>query len=351
LDTTGSKILVVDDDPVSRHLAVTILNGEGYELEEAENGIQALECVRRGSPDMVLLDVMMPDMNGFDVAQALKSDKKSEDIPIIMITSLADSKSRELGFLRGVEEYITKPINHVELKTRVRNLLRLKQLNNVLKHHNELLEEEVRLRGRELQNSFEEGIYSLMRASEYRDDKTGEHIRRISFYTQLLAEVIGMDREYCRTIFLASPMHDIGKIGIPDHILQKPGMLTQQEWRVMETHTTIGEKILEGGYSPYIKMGKEIALSHHERWDGSGYPRGIAGEAIPHCARIMSICDVYDALRSERPYKGSIEHAEAVEIIRHGDGRTHPTHFDPEILDAFVRMDGVFNDIFESMCN
>lgn len=349
LSTNGSNVLVVDDDPVNRHLVSDVLRQEGYRVNEAESGEVALASVKRSQPDIILLDVMMPGINGFDVARMLKSDPVSQGIPIIIVTSLEDSKSRGLALLQGVEEYITKPIHPLELKNRVRNLLRLKLANNILRDHNLVLEEELQRRGKELHSSFEESLYMLMRAAEYRDDETGEHIQRISYYTKHLASLVGMDQSFCDTIFLASPMHDIGKIGIPDNILLKPGKLEPDEWEVMKRHTIIGAEILAGGSSPFIKMGQEIALSHHERWDGTGYPHGLSGKKIPVAARIMTLCDVYDALRSKRPYKPAYQHEKALETIRKGDNRIKPSHFDPDIIEVFLADHKTFEDIYETM--
>ncbi len=349
LNTNGSNILVVDDDPVNRHLLADILREEGYRTQEAESGEVALANVKRDKPDLILLDVMMPGIDGFEVARMLKEDSESSGIPIIMITALDDIKSRKLGLLQGVEEYISKPVIPSELIIRARNLLRLKLANDILKDHNAVLEKEVQRRSQELLHSFEEGLYMLMRAAEYRDDETGAHIRRISYYTKHLARLLGMDKEFCETIFLASPMHDIGKIGIPDSILLKPNLLESHEWMVMKRHTTIGAEILAGGSSPYVKMGQEIARSHHERWDGSGYPYNLSGENIPLAARIMALCDVYDALRSKRPYKPAYEHHKAVEIIRTGDERIKPSHFDPEIREVFLSNDSLFEGVYENM--
>lgn len=347
LNTESADILIVDDQPDIRFFISEILNDEGYRTHAVENGEQALESVSREPPDIILLDALMPGIDGFEVARRLKSSPESESIPIIMITGLQDNRSLERALLQGVEEFVNKPINPVELKCRVRNLLRLKLANDVLRDHNNQLENEVKMRGRELQNSFEEGLYTLMRAAEYRDDETGAHIHRISFYTRMLSEAVGMDREFNNTIFLASPMHDIGKIGIPDQILLKQGVLTSKERSLMEKHTTIGEKILEGCYSPYMRMGLEIARSHHERWDGTGYPDALAGEEIPLSARIMSICDVYDAIRSKRSYKQAIDHDETVDIIRNGDGRVQPSHFDPAVMNAFLNNESEMREIFE----
>lgn len=200
---------------------------------------------------------------------------------------------------------------------------------------------------KKLQDSFVESIDTLMRAAEYRDDETGAHVRRISYYSSLLAEVLGMDEEFCKTIYYSSAMHDIGKIGTPDHILLKPGSFTPEEWEVMKTHTVIGGRILAGNSSPYLQMGEKIALYHHERWDGGGYPFGLKGEAIPFAARIMQLADVYDALRSKRPYKEAFDHEKAYEIITQGDGRTEPSHFDPDVLAAFEQCADRMADIFD----
>ncbi|MDT8375258.1 MAG: response regulator [Mariprofundaceae bacterium] len=349
LNTDGSHVLIVDDDAVNRHLFSVLLGEEGYQTDEAKSGEEALARVKLQTPDIILLDVMMPGMDGFEVARRLKEARKSESIPIIMITALNDQASRERGLLQGVEEFITKPVNPRELKIRVRNLLRLKLASDILADHNAVLEEELRRRSQELLNSFEETLYMLMRAAEYRDGETGSHVRRISHYTKSLAADLGMDWKYCETIFMASPMHDIGKIGVPDQILLKPGALNAGEWEVMQRHTTIGGEILNSGSSPYMQMGKEIALSHHERWDGSGYPYGLVGEDIPLSARIMSICDVYDALRSKRPYKSGYDHAMAIDIIRSGDDRITTSHFDPDIMDTFLSREADFGEIFDSM--
>jgi len=216
-----------------------------------------------------------------------------------------------------------------------------------LHNTNDMLEQRVRQRTADLQESYLETIFTMTRAAEQKDVDTGTHVQRISYYSRVLARLLGLDEEFVDMIFFASPMHDIGKIGIPDHILLKPSGLTPDEWEVMKGHTTIGWKILGNSKSPHLKMGAEIALNHHERWDGGGYPNGKQGEAIPLAARIMNICDVYDALRSKRPYKPGIDHLKTVEIITRGDGRTQPEHFDPVILAAFKQNHQLFCDIFE----
>jgi len=332
-----AMILVVDDSERGRRLLGTLLISEGYDYCEADNGKTALSMARTHKPDIILLDIMMPDMDGYRVAEKLKHKPETKDI-----------QSRIRGLAAGAEEFVSKPVNANELQIRVRNLLRLKQAGDILKKHKQMLETEVAERTRELHTSFVEAIYTLMRAAEYRDDETGAHVKRISYYTVALAEILGMDARFCDTIHYASPMHDIGKIGIPDHILLKPKGFTPKEWEIMKSHTTIGADILKDQTSPYLQMGHDIALSHHERWDGDGYPQGIKGEAIPLPARIMQICDVYDALRSKRPYKPAFDHDKAMHIITKGDGRTDPSHFDPEILAAFESSADDLETIFDS---
>ncbi len=342
------KILIVDDELRNRTQLAAYLDTEGHEYQEAADGMQAMEMTKNYQPDLILMDVMMPIMDGFETVRRLKKSPETKHIPIIMLTVLGDRESRIHALEAGAEEYLTKPVDYLDLQIRIRNLLRLKEFSDFLENHNQILEQRVQKRTQELKDSFVETIYTLMRAAEYRDDETGVHVRRISFYARKLAETLGMDEAFCETIFYASPMHDIGKIGVPDRILLKPGGFTPDEWEGMKSHTTIGADILEGQTSPYLVMGRDIALSHHERWDGGGYPLGIKGEAIPLPARIMQICDVYDALRSKRPYKAAFDHAKTMRIITQGDGRTEPSHFDPKVLTAFQSCAGDFEEIFDT---
>ncbi|MDP2157815.1 MAG: HD domain-containing phosphohydrolase, partial [Nitrospirota bacterium] len=267
--------------------------------------------------------------------------------------------------LRGLEvsanEFLTKPIDRIELILRVKNLLRIKEYEDFVIRHNQVLEQEVRNRTydlevameelgsahQEIKESYIETIYRLTLAAEFKDEDTATHIKRISYYTKLLCENLGQSAEVCETMFYAGPMHDIGKIGIPDNILLKPGKLTSEEFEIIKSHTTIGGRILSGSSSEFLAAAEVVALTHHERWDGTGYPKGLKGEDIPLMGRIMNIVDQYDSLRSKRPYKVPFSHEQAFDIISKGDGRTKPEHFDPKILGAFIDAADEFNRIFE----
>lgn len=340
------QILIVDDEPKNRMLLEAMLKPEGYQTITANDGLEAIAVLAQHEIDLILLDFMMPGINGCEVAIRLKSDPRTKNIPIIMITALDDRSARLAGLNAGAEEFLSKPVDRAELWVRIRNLLRLKEYSDFLQTHNQTLEQKVEERTATLLNSYIETIFTMTRAAEYKDEDTGTHVRRISDYCRYLAEELGLDSTFADCIYYASPMHDIGKIAIPDHILLKPGMHDEAECRVMRTHSALGAKILGQSESPYIKMGAEIALHHHERWDGTGYPDGLKGEAIPLPARIMAICDVYDALRSRRPYKPAFGHDRAVQIITEGDGRTEPGHFDPAVLAAFKRCADRFDAIY-----
>jgi len=339
-------ILIVDDKPSNIKLHEAILKPDGYRILSASGGNEALAMVAQQPPDLILLDVMMPDMDGYQVAGRLKLDSATTTIPIIMVTGLSDRNSRLIGLNAGAEEFLLKPVDSSELKMRVKNMLRIKEYSDFLHHHNHILERRVHARTIQLHTSHVETIFALTRAAEHRDDDTGAHVRRISHYSRHLAATLGMESDYCDMIHYASPMHDIGKIGIPDHILLKQSAHTPDEFEIMKTHCALGADILLGCDSRYLKMGAEIAMNHHERWDGTGYPAGLAGEEIPLAARIMGICDVYDALRAKRPYKPPFDHDKAMQIIVDGDGRTMPGHFDPAVLDVFRHDAQRFNEIY-----
>jgi putative two-component system response regulator len=346
--TKKATILVVDDTPDNLILMNSLLKDD-YKVKIANGGEKALKIAASDSPpDLILLDIMMPRMDGYEVCRRLKHDPGTVNIPVIFLTAKAGMEDEKKGLELGAVDYITKPISPPIVMVRVKNHLALKVAADFLRDQNGFLEMEVARRTRDVQDSYQETIFTMTRAAEHKDEDTGSHVKRISYYSRELAGMLGMDKDFINKIFFASPMHDIGKIGIPDHVLLKPGGFTPDEWEIMKGHTSMGAKILGDGKSPYLQMGAEIALNHHERWDGGGYPNGKQGEAIPLSARIMNICDIYDALRSKRPYKPAFDHPKTVGIMTHGDNRTQPVHFDPVIYDAFKRNTPSFRDIFEA---
>jgi putative two-component system response regulator len=323
-----------------------MLRGAGYtSLTFTMAPLEVQRLHRENRYDLILLDLQMPGMDGFQVMESLKEIEPDGYLPVLVITAQPGQKLRALQ--AGARDFIAKPFELAEVLARVRNLLEVRLLHKQLRASNDELEERVRARTAELRESHLETIVTMSRAAEHKDEETGIHIQRIGYYCRELALGLGMDGAFAEMIFIASPMHDIGKIGIPDHILLKPGALTPEEWKVMKGHASIGAMIIGTSKSPYLALGAEIALNHHERWDGGGYPNAKSGEAIPPAARIMTICDIYDALRSRRPYKPARTHREAVEIITRGDGRTQPGHFAPDISAAFERHHRSFRDIFE----
>lgn len=343
------KILVVDDEPVNVRLLRAILQTEGYTPLEASSGAEALKMAREHDPDVILLDVMMPDMDGFEVTRYLKADPDTAHIPVLLVTALADRRSRLQGLEIGAEDYLTKPVDRTEVLMRVKNFVRLKNYQNLLKKFNNELAAESQEKTAQIWSSNIEAIFILCRAAEHKDTDTGQHIERISRYCSLMAEHLNLGHEFADRLYYASPMHDVGKIGVPDLVLLKPGGFTPEEWRIMQSHAQLGWEILKDADSPYLRMGAEIALGHHERWDGTGYPEKKKGEAIPLAARIVNICDQYDALRSPRPYKPPFPHEKAAAILTEGDGRTLPSHFDPDVLQAFLQLAPEFRAIYDSM--
>jgi putative two-component system response regulator len=343
----GARILIVDDLEANVLLLRRTLTAAGYtNLDSTTNPREVLELHREQRFDLILLDLMMPGMDGFEVMEGLHELEPDGYLPVLVITAQPDQKLRALK--AGAKDFLSKPFDLPEVLARVSNLLQVRLLHQELHRQNEVLEERVQARTNELRDGYLETVYTLTRAAEHKDEDTGAHVQRISYYCAELARWLGKDAVFVDQIFIASPMHDIGKIGIPDHILLKPGRFTPEEWEIMKGHAVMGAKILGTSRSPYLRLGAEIALNHHESWDGGGYPAGKRGEEIPLMSRIMNVCDVYDALRSKRPYKPAFDHATAVDILLNGDGRTQPAHFDPWIIAAFMVHHHAFAEIFDA---
>jgi putative two-component system response regulator len=346
---TKPRILIVDDEKENRDWIVRVLERKGCQTTTAVNGQSALDAVSADPPDLVLLDIRMPGLDGFEVTERLKSDPRTSAIPIIMITAADDRDSRVRGLECGAEDFLVKPVDPDELWVRIRNLLKLKQYGDLLADHAKAAQRRVQAATIQLREAYRDITFTLTRAAEYRDEDTGAHVRRVAHYTWEIASCLALEREYLDQIFYAAPMHDVGKIGVPDSILLKPGSLTAEEWVLMRSHTTIGYDILRHGRTPFTQLGAEIALTHHERWDGTGYPKRLRGEEIPLSGRIMNICDQYDAMRSKRPYKPPFDHAKVVDILSNGDDRTLISHFDPDVHAAFLRCADRFAEIFASL--
>ena len=331
-------ILIVDDQPQNIELLEAYLVPQGYEVITAATGEEALGKLSGNQIDLILLDVMMPGMDGFEVTRRVRQDSLHRLLPIILVTALKETEDRVKGIEAGCDDFLSKPVDRVELLARVRSLLKVKAYNDLLSNYREELESEVTKRTEELKRAFEkikaaslDTIYRLSMASEYKDSYTGAHTRRMSRYSAAVARRMGLDENTIENILYAAPMNDLGKIGIPDSILMKPAKLDSREWEIMKLHTVIGARILKGSDAEFIRMGETIALCHHEKWDGSGYPNRLTGTEIPIAARIVAIADVFDALTSKRPYRKPFSLEGSLAIIREG----RESHFDPDVVDAF----------------
>lgn len=352
------RVMVIDDTPANLGLLEDMLVSNGFEVAAFPQGSMALKAAAQQPPDLILLDIMMPEMDGYEVCRRLKAEASTRNIPVIFISALDATENKLRAFTDGGVDYVTKPLQQEEVLARVKTHLQLREMQRELERHNVDLENLVAEKIREITDSQMATLIAISNLAEYRDKETGRHIERTSAYCQCLAEELRARGAYTdlisdafvRDIVHAAPLHDIGKMGIPDHILNKPGRLTAEEFDVMKTHVTIGTDTLKKVLAKYpknafIRMGLDIAGTHHERWDGKGYPAGIAAENIPLSGRIMALADVYDALRSRRVYKEGFTHNDSVRIITEGRG----TQFDPVVVDAFLSIEILFADLSEKL--
>lgn len=340
-------ILVVDDTPENLMLMATLLR-DRYRVRVANSGVKALNLAQSEvAPDLILLDIMMPEMDGYEVCRLLKANPKTSEIPVIFLTARTDVQDEETGLNLGAVDYISKPISPAIVMARIETHLRLKASSDFLRDRACFLEQEVNRRARDVIAIQDATVMSMASLAETRDIDTGHHIRRTQYFVKILAERLRLNDRYAELLtpefitllFRLAPLHDIGKVGIPDHILMKPGPLTSDEFSIMKTHTTLGASVLEFSEKllaepiPFFKHAKELTRSHHERWDGKGYPDGLSGQDIPLSARLMAVADVYDALSARRVYKEPFPPEKTLQIMREGQG----TQFDPLITDIFFQ--------------
>ncbi|HXW68701.1 MAG TPA: HD domain-containing phosphohydrolase [Dissulfurispiraceae bacterium] len=331
------SVYVVDDVSVNLELVESVfIKDHSLLIRKAENGKELMKSIEAyGRPDLLILDLMMPVMDGFEVLEKLKQAREAHYFPIIVLSALSDKQSIVKALSMGADDYVTKPFFVEELKARVGNMLKLKERDECLNTSLDVMESNLIEKLQIIEQTQMEVIIRLGKAAEFRDDETGRHIERIAVYVNLITETLGMNRDQRLMMGSAAPMHDVGKIGIPDGVLMKAGKLTADEFKIIKLHTVIGSRILSGTTLPLLELAKEIALSHHERWDGGGYPLGLKGSDIPVSGRIVAITDVFDALTSKRVYKEAWPIEQALEYISDMRGK----QFDPDIVDAFFAIE------------
>jgi putative two-component system response regulator len=356
-----SKIIIVDDSRLERKLLADFLKPHNYEIIEVDDGFKAVDIVRAEQPDLILLDLILKGITGFDICRELKKEEDLRLIPVVMVTAYGDKQARIKGLEAGADDFLIKPVDQAELVARVNSSLKIKAYHEYarMKDHYHNLESAVKEKTSQLENALQkiketnvsltqaylDTLYRLSIAAEYRDDDTAGHIKRISYYSLAICRALGLPEKLCEMISQASPLHDVGKIGIPDNVLLKPGSLTSKEWQIMKQHTLIGANILKGSSSKLLQIAEQIALSHHEKFDGTGYPYGLSGQQIPLASRIVTLADVFDALTNKRIYKPVFSNEEAVRIIKDSAG----SHFDPEVCNAFIKAYDEILDIQEQL--